>query len=58
MTVILPDNFWSGERLHSHGEPVRPLASYSLKRLLLLRPHSDESLVYERREKSIRKDYM
>ena len=58
MTVILPDNVWRGERLHSHGELVRPLASYSLKHLLLSRLHSDECIVFERREKSIRKDYM
>lgn len=51
MTAIglLPYNFWRGEGLHFHGQPIGPLSRYGLLHLLLPMLHTDESLSFERR---------
>lgn len=52
MTAIrlLPYNFWRGEGLHFHGQPIGPLSCYGFLHLLLPMLHADESLSFERRK--------
>lgn len=52
MTAIrlLPYNFWRGEGLHFHGQPIGPLSRYGFLHLLLPMLHADESLSFERRK--------
>lgn len=55
MISVLPYNFWRGEGLHFHGQPIGPLSHYGLLYLLLPMLHTDESLSFERRNEGIRK---
>lgn len=55
MIAVLPYDFWRGEGLHFHGQPIGPLSRYGLLHLLLPMLHTDESLSFERRNEGIRK---